>query len=367
MRALLDLGAQIDLPGGDTDTLTPLQISCRDGHAAITELLLQRGADPNLTEDYDGWTALHYAAFKNRPRIIRLLLKYGANLHAYSSIYAMSRTPLELAVRYRRRRAAQLLYSESAERDSGTYGLPLHAAADIGDPALARDLIEAGAVVNAVDYKLQTPLHWAVGQRRPLLAELILEYQKVERISPPASLSQEETVKVLLCSGANLEAKDADGFTPLLKASHWNSDTAARLLIEAGADVNTHDETGWTPLLSGRSARTLELLIARGADLKATRRGWDALSYACNSGRLEAVRFLIEHGLNVNPLGVPNRTPLHSAALLGHKDIVALLLARGADPEARDQLGRTPRDLAKSGRHMAIVRMLTRQASSSDN
>jgi len=164
---LLDLGAQIDLPGGDTDTLTPLQIASRDGHAAIAELLLQRGADPNLTEDSDGWTALHYAAFKNRPRIIRLLLKHGANLHAYSSIYDMSRTPLELAVRYCRRRAARVLYSEIAKQYPEAYGSPLHAAAEIGDPVLARELIETGAGINAVDYKLQTPLHWAVGQRRP--------------------------------------------------------------------------------------------------------------------------------------------------------------------------------------------------------
>ena len=105
----------------------------------------------------------------------------------------------------------------------------------------------------------------------------------------------------------------------------------------------------------------LELLIAKGADLTATRHGWSALTYAAHQGRRAGVEYLISYGLSVTP---PEEA-LHTAALLGHRDIVALLLAHGADPEAKDQYGRTPRDLAKSGRHMAIVRMLTRPASSS--
>lgn len=97
VRALLDLGARTDVPGGDEDTLTPLQIACRDGHTGIAALLLQRGADPNLTEQWREWTALHQAAYTNRSKIIRLLLKYGAKLHARTSIYERWRTALELA------------------------------------------------------------------------------------------------------------------------------------------------------------------------------------------------------------------------------------------------------------------------------
>jgi ankyrin repeat protein len=289
-------------------------------------------------------------------------LKYGADLHARTSdgVY----TPLDEALGRGHRRAARLLYLAVAKHHPEAYGTPLHAAANIGDAVLVEDLIASGAEVNGRDYELKTPLHWAVGKRQPLLAQLILEFHKVERISPAVQLSPEESVKVLVRHGAELEAKDAYGYTPLLTAGHWRQDASARLLIEAGADVNTRDDTGWTPLMSGKSIRTLELLIARGADLTATRHGWDALAYAVHQRRREGVEFLIAHGLSVNPAGGSTQTPLHTAALLGYRDMVALLLAHGADPEARNEQGRTPLDLAKSRKFMGIVRMLTRPASS---
>jgi ankyrin repeat protein len=88
--------------------------------------------------------------------------------------------------------------------------------------------------------------------------------------------------------------------------------------------------------------------LAAGTDVNAKGvAGWTALHHAAYDGHKEVVELLIANGADVN---VRSRergsTPLHHAALLGHNQVIELLIAKGADVNAKDDNGDTPLDTA---------------------
>ena len=90
--------------------------------------------------------------------------------------------------------------------------------------------------------------------------------------------------------------------------------------------------------------------MAAGADVNAKNNtGWALLHSAAYDGRKEIVELLIAKGADVNVKsadGSGGRTPLHFAAYYGHEEIVELLISKGADVNAKRSNGATPLDLA---------------------
>lgn len=111
--------------------------------------------------------------------------------------------------------------------------------------------------------------------------------------------------RILLNGGADPNARDKMGFTPLLLACGKATSgykAIAEKLIQKGADINVRDRLGWTPLLlslSGGTAEIAEILIERGADVSArTRAGESALALARKAGRDHVVELLELKGAN---------------------------------------------------------------------
>jgi hypothetical protein len=115
--------------------------------------------------------------------------------------------------------------------------------------------------------------------------------------------------------------------------------------------VNACNECGDTPLhkaiAPGRTEELVELLIARGANVNARDKyGWTPLFNATDDRRLSQARILISHGADVNAKDSHGNTPLHDGARWANAKAVELLLASGADVNAKNDEGETPLDLA---------------------
>ena len=203
--------------------------------------------------------------------------------------------------------------------------------------AIERHLAE-GADVNAKDGKFGvTLLSWAALGR------------------------QIDAVELLILKGADINARNNDGNTPLHTAAFLGENEIAQLLVKNGADVNVRNDDGDVPMNSleadwettkyiagwlqikvdqekvesGR-AQVEALLRQHGA--RAANPHRNDLCTAAKNGNIEALRKYLGTGADVNSrdreYGV---TPLAWAAIVGHRDIVELLIRSGADVNAKNR------------------------------
>ena len=141
-----------------------------------------------------------------------------------------------------------------------------------------------------------------------------------------------EAVKQHLAAGADVNAKDEDGYTPLYAVAGRGHKEIAELLIAKGADVNPKREDGATPLLIAAVAghkEVAELLIAKGADVNAKdKKGWTLLQHAVMMSKREIVGLLITKGADVNAKVAPidrffkGKTPLDLASKAEIEDLI---------------------------------------------
>lgn len=129
--------------------------------------------------------------------------------------------------------------------------------------AIVRQLIAAGADVNAAARDGRTPLHWA------------------------ADFDVPDAVPLLLRAGASVDARDEDGATPLFTARP----EVARLLIAAGADVRATDREGNVPLHRNYQAA----LLAPGVGVR-NAAGMTPLHYAALAGNVAGIEWLLAQG-----------------------------------------------------------------------
>jgi len=119
------------------------------------------------------------------------------------------------------------------------------------------------------------------------------------------------------------------------KAARDGNIEAVKQHLAAGADVNAKDDWGKTPLYVaalGGHKEIAELLIAKGADVNAkVDGGVTTLQLAASRGHKELAELLIAEGADINAKDEDGHTPLHQAALDGQKEVAELLIAKGAD------------------------------------
>ncbi|WP_265923146.1 ankyrin repeat domain-containing protein [Cupriavidus nantongensis] len=188
-----------------------------------------------------------------------------------------------------------------------------------------------------------------------------------QQLREAAARGDAAQVSALLARGASIDARDAQGRTALLLATHHNRVEAARVLIDAGADVNAQDAIHDSPYLYAGARghnEILRLALAHGADLRSTNRyGGTALIPAAERGHVETVRMLITAGVAVDHVNRLKWTALLEAIILGnggaaHTEIVRLLVKAGADVNLADGDGVTPLQHARLRGYRQIAQIL---------
>ena len=210
---------------------------------------------------------------------------------------------------------------------------PMHKAVRERNVAEVEMLIDKGANIDATDDLGRTPLYLA------------------------ALHGYGDVVDLLLAKGANAK-KGASwkGYdTPLHVASAQGHEEIVRHLVARGTDVNIKNWAGQTPLLyaswGGRTS-VVDFLIAHGADVHVRdKHGLSALNLDQRpvdslEGYDGVVRILISHGADVNCRAAHGGTPLMDASRVGSTAAVALLIAHGAAINARGQTGYTALHIA---------------------
>jgi ankyrin repeat protein len=206
---------------------------------------------------------------------------------------------------------------------------PLHEAVKAGNMVVVKLRLGDGADVNETDL-FGTPLHYA------------------------AALNSTDIAKVLIDSGANIEAEAVDNQKrshPLHTAARANSVGVAELLISLGAQVDARDAEGSTPLsvaaING-NAEVAEVLLKAGADPLVENSDHDMpIHVAAAWGKLNLVKALVSHGVDINiRTKACGYTPLWAATKWDRPDVVEFLLRHGADPNIPDNDGKTPLQVA---------------------
>jgi len=149
-----------------------------------------------------------------------------------------------------------------------------------------------------------------------------------------------QSVRALIKSGTDVDAKSGDGSTPLRWAAHTSNLDIARALVSAKAAVDTPNDFGVTPLLEASrngDAPMVELLLGAGADPKrAHPEGETPLLSAARAGSVPVVKLLLARGVDVNHAEqFQQTTALMWAAAEGHLDVVDQLLEAGANPNLK--------------------------------
>eukprot|EP01094_Clydonella_sp_ATCC50884_P003087 TRINITY_DN1237_c0_g1_i1.p1 TRINITY_DN1237_c0_g1~~TRINITY_DN1237_c0_g1_i1.p1 ORF type:complete len:700 (+),score=298.04 TRINITY_DN1237_c0_g1_i1:87-2186(+) len=186
----------------------------------------------------------------------------------------------------------------------------------------------------------------------------------VARACAAASLGDLENLKALAAAQPHvLEGTDYDNRSPLHVAASRGRLEVVQYLLGEGADVNAEDRWGATPLrdaLRSKNAAVVEVLRNAGAVL--TDRSGLAINLckAGAAGDIAQISRVLDQGADVNDKDYDGRTALHLASAKGHIDAVRFLVEHGADVNAKDRLGTggTPIVDAVRHQHTAVVEFL---------
>lgn len=217
---------------------------------------------------------------------------------------------------------------------------PLHWAVRSDDLKQVQTLLRGGANVNAPNRYGVTPLSLAAENADPAMVETLLKAGANAKATMPggqtvlmtaARTGNPEAVKLLLAHGADPNAAESSyGETALMWAAAENHAGAVNMLIEFGAKVDTRTKT----LEYAKDRFGLEgviTILPHGS--------WTPLMYAARQGSLDAAKALVAGHASLNLTDPDGSTALVLAILNGHFDTAALLAENGADPNIADSAG----------------------------
>lgn len=287
-------------------------------------------------------------------------------------------TIFEAAERGDREAVARLLKGDGklveAVNAEGDTALHLAAGCRRGEGAalpIVRLLLESGAALDARNASRQTPLLYAAyagfGQIVELLASkgAVVQYQDTNGRSPVHYAAREghpAVVEFLIKNGADLSLRDSQNRTPLDYAVLRNKTAVVETLLRLGRyDIKGPERSTLLHIAASQgNADLVRSLLEQGADSARPSLNGDPILLSYLRGGLAALAIeSIAKGANVNAKDALGRTALHLAVEKGLDETVSALLDRGADPNAADNGGLTALDVARDWGFPSLAALLT--------
>jgi ankyrin repeat protein len=356
----------------DAEDRTPLHWACARGHIAMAALLLEHGATPD-PEDTRGVKPIHEAARKNHAAIVKMLLEAGVdpltpktkeNVKRYlrcGDVSTKGETAVEYAwlqghtdtimtmlpflkpetveelfcqcCRYGKFEAVRGILKATDVSPNSTYSgaTALYLACRAHSVGIVELLLAQGADVNQTSEWKVTNRNACGGHSRQEPMRLPI-HGVVMGWKTSNNLASQQILRLLIASGADIEAKDQDGDTTLLSLFTYHDNEEADIVVvsgilQAGANVLAVDENG-----VGVLSRFLQ-----------------------GSQNIQILKLLLEYGVRADVIGKDGDTALHTAVKSYYSrqgkgaslaDIINLLLEKGARCDLKNKDGLTALEYA---------------------
>lgn len=320
--------------GGFASGRTSLMEACERRDIERVRRILREGADVNET-DTTGRTALMFASTAACVETIRVLLEFNADVEArncagHSCLFFATGAGLKVDSPEKVEYALRFLET-------------------------ARLLLEEGVPVNAATNYGLTALMLACASGRMNMVDLLLSRGADARATSDVGLTplvmaadrgHADIVQRLLAAAANVDARHGAGKTPLMGAAALAHTAVVQVLLDARAQVDGVSDDGHTALLYAVE-RQLKDGLACPVEGPVVKPDAEA-----------TVQALLEASADANLAGPHRRAPLHVACAGGSLALIELLVAAGADLDARDEAGQTPALVAKAHAHQEVLWVL---------
>lgn len=316
----------------------------------VVAFLLNKGADIE-TKDTGGRTLLHFASMHGNIALAQMVLDKGANINTKNRSVA---TPLYFAVFNGRATFVYLLLRRGALKDNQfllEQQTLLHRMIeprlhrDIRNLEIMRILLRFRPKLDITDIESNIPLHSAIIRQDVQIASLLLE------------------------AGSYTEAPGKGGYKPLAMAIQSRNLEMVRLLLEHG--TNVHCRCGTSPNALMYAAKTggiavFEEILSKSAaeNLKARDLEGRTVMHAFALGDQvkdeipDMLELLLENQVGLDIADERGMTPLHVAVKAGNVMMVSGLVDVGASEHFRNQIGKTPLDLAKGKKNKEMINIL---------
>ena len=322
LQKIIQQGVNVNFVNNRSETA--LLLSCYTAQAESINLLLENGADPNISDAYS-YTCLHAAVNGCCPNeTLQEIINHNAQLDVQDND---RKTALWLACRYKKQDFIKILLSNRSNP-------------------------------NFADYNGYTCLHAAViGRCSKNIVSILLDHYadvnvrdksgNVTALMIACQNGNKNVINILLNAGADPNITDDDGYSCLHCAVENDCCTEIlQAIIHYGGDVNAtgfHNGTALMIACRKRNKDAINVLLNAGTDPKVTDINGNTCLHcaARNDCCTEVLQAIISHGGDVNATGFHNKTALMNSCTNRNKDAIKILLDAGTDPNITDINGDT--------------------------